>query len=132
MANSATVDQESAHQIFVAGGTGYIGSHLVSALLNTGHRVAVLVRPGSASKVPPGAAVVAGDPFSHATFVDHITPADTFIQLVGVAHPSPSKVRQFVEVDLRSALESIEAAKAARVRHFIYVSVAHPAPGTAR
>src|ERR1700682_4552244 len=55
-------------------------------------------------------------------------PADTFVQLVGVSHPSPAKAAEFRSIDLASARAGVEAARFAGVRHFIYVSVAHPAP----
>ncbi len=50
------------------------------------------------------------------------------MHLVGTPRPSPAKARQFREVDLVSIRESVAAAVEARVRHFVYVSVAHPAP----
>jgi len=50
------------------------------------------------------------------------------VHLVGTPRPSPAKARQFREVDLVSIRESVAAAVEARVRHFVYVSVAHPAP----
>jgi uncharacterized protein YbjT (DUF2867 family) len=50
------------------------------------------------------------------------------VHLVGVSHPSPAKAAQFRTIDLASALEAIPAAVAVGVRHFVYVSVAHPAP----
>lgn len=115
-------------RVFVAGGTGYIGRHLIPALLERGHRVHALVRPGSEAKAPPGCEIVSGNPFDHASFAAAVAPADTFVQLVGVPHPSPSKARQFIEIDLRSALESIQAAQQAGVQHFVYMSVAQPAP----
>lgn len=68
------------------------------------------------------------NPFDHESFASAVATVDTFVQLLGVPHPSPSKARQFVEVDLRSARESILAAQAAAVQHFVYVSVAQPAP----
>jgi uncharacterized protein YbjT (DUF2867 family) len=114
--------------VFVAGGTGYIGRRVIPVLLDRGHRVRVLVRPGSESKVPAGCEIVLGDPFNRDSFGAAISPADTFLQLVGVPHPSPAKARQFVEIDLRSARESIAAAAAASIDHFVYVSVAQPAP----
>jgi uncharacterized protein YbjT (DUF2867 family) len=43
--------------------------------------------------------------------------------LLGVAHPSPRKARQFREIDLRSVKASVDAASVADVSHFIYVSV---------
>ena len=52
----------------------------------------------------------------------------TFIQLVGVPHSSPRKAKQFREIDLVSVRESVAAATVARVKHFVYLSVAQPAP----
>ena len=63
-----------------------------------------------------------------ASYAHHVPPVDTFVQLVGVSHPSPSKAIQFQEIDLASAKAAITAAEQAGVQHFIYVSVAHPAP----
>jgi uncharacterized protein YbjT (DUF2867 family) len=114
--------------VFVAGGTGYIGGQLIPRLLARGHRVRTLVRPGSEAKAPRGSDIVVGSPFDPATFAQGIAPADTFVQLVGVPHPSPSKAQQFRDIDLRSALASVAAARTASIDHFVYVSVAQPAP----
>src|SRR5262245_28006281 len=114
--------------VFVTGATGYVGRHVIPVLLDRGHRVAALARRGSESKAPRGCAIVTGDPFDRWTFVHAIAPGDTFLQLVGVPRPSPTKAREFVEIDLRSARESVAAASAAGVGHFVYVSVAQPAP----
>lgn len=114
--------------VFIAGATGYIGRHLAPALVTRGHRVLALVRRGSESRVPAGCEAVSGDPFDRRTFAEAIAPGATFVQLVGVPHPSPSKAQQFIDIDLRSALQSIEAARDRRVAHFVYVSVAQPAP----
>ncbi|HUK33007.1 MAG TPA: NAD(P)H-binding protein [Vicinamibacterales bacterium] len=114
--------------VFVTGATGYIGSRLVPALTSRGHRVIALVRAGSESKAPADCDVVVGDPFNRATFADAIAAGDTVVQLVGVAKPSPSKAQQFRDIDLRSALETIAAASSAKAGHFVYVSVAQPAP----
>ena len=48
--------------------------------------------------------------------------------MVGVAHPNPAKAAEFRNIDLVSSQAAISAAVEARVRHFIYISVAHPAP----
>jgi uncharacterized protein YbjT (DUF2867 family) len=115
-------------QVFVAGGTGYIGRHLLPILLERGHTVRALARAGSESKVVPGCGVVTGNPFDRRTFAHAVVPGDTFVQLVGVPHPSPRKAQQFLDIDLRSARESIAAAYDRGVAHFVYVSVAQPAP----
>jgi uncharacterized protein YbjT (DUF2867 family) len=114
--------------VLITGATGYLGRALAPALLARGHSVRALVRRGSESKAPPGCEIVVANPFDRGTFVSKIAPADTFVQLVGVAHPSPSKAKEFVEIDVKSARESIAAAKAAAIAHFVYVSVAQPAP----
>ncbi len=114
--------------VFVTGGTGYVGSRLIPLLARRGHMVRALVRPGSEHKLPPSATAIRGDALDGVTFARQIAPADTFVQLVGVAHPSPAKARAFREIDLVSVRESVAATTTAGIRHFIYVSVAQPAP----
>ena len=116
------------HDVFVTGGTGYIGRHLLPLLVQRGHQVRALTRRGSESKVPAGCEVVVGDPFDRGTFAGYVARCDTFVHLVGVPHPSPSKAQQFLDIDLRSARESIAAAAGRPAMHFVYVSVAQPAP----
>lgn len=129
MPSSASLDpQMHAHDVFVTGATGYIGRSLVGALLGRGHRVRALVRPGSEAKVPAGALSVHGNALEAASYRESVAPADTFVHLVGTPHPAPWKGRQFREVDLRSIQAAVEAARYARVQHFVYLSVAHPAP----
>jgi uncharacterized protein YbjT (DUF2867 family) len=114
--------------VFLSGGTGYIGLALVRKLLDRGHPARVLARPGSEHKVPRGAEIVPGNPLDASTFSPALSAADTFVQLTGVPHPAPWKEAQFRAIDLVSVQASATAAKAAGVRHFVYVSVAQPAP----
>jgi uncharacterized protein YbjT (DUF2867 family) len=116
------------HRIFLTGGTGYIGSRLAAQLIARRHRVRALVRPESASKLSPGCDAVLGDALDAASYAAAIAPADTFVHLVGVPHPSPAKAADFRRIDLASALEAVKAARQANVRHFVYVSVAQQAP----
>lgn len=118
----------SARETFVTGATGYMGRELCSRLLERGHRVRALVRAGSESKLAAGCEAVVGDALDATTFAAQVRVGETFVQLVGVAHPSPAKAAQFRSIDLASARAGIEAARAARAGHFVYVSVAHPAP----
>ena len=114
--------------IFLTGASGYIGSRLIPELLARGHIVRALVRAGSEGKLAEGAVPVIGDALDGRTFASQVAPSDTFIQLVGVAHPSPAKAQQFRDVDLVSVRQSTTAASDAGVGHFIYLSVAQPAP----
>jgi nucleoside-diphosphate-sugar epimerase len=109
--------------IFITGATGYIGTRLIKRLLGK-HRVIALVRKGSEHKVPAGTETIIANPFDPQTFRQYIPAGCIFIQLLGVAHPSPKKAEQFKEIDLKSAKASVDAAADAGVSHFIYVSVA--------
>jgi uncharacterized protein YbjT (DUF2867 family) len=114
--------------VFVTGGTGFMGRNLIAELLRRGYTIRALARHGSESKLPRGANVVQGDALDKNSFATQIPPAETFVQLIGVTHPNPSKKDEFRAVDLASARVAIEAARAAGVTHFVYVSVAQPAP----
>jgi len=114
--------------VFIAGGTGYMGQRLIPRLLQRGHEVRALVRPGSEEKLPDGCTAVIGNALDASSYAECVSPADTFVQLVGVAHPSPAKSAEFRRIDLPAGLGAISGAKSAGVRHFVYVSVAHPAP----
>jgi uncharacterized protein YbjT (DUF2867 family) len=114
--------------VFVTGGTGYLGRPLISELIQRGHEVRALARSGSEPKLPAGCQAVLGNALDGSSYREHIPPADTFVQLVGVSHPSPSKAAQFRSVDFASATGAVKAAIEAGVQHFIYLSVAHPAP----
>lgn len=114
--------------VFIAGGTGYIGSRLAPTLLARGHFVRVLARPGSELKVPLGATPIIGNVLDRETYGWAVLRGAVVVHLVGTPHPSPSKAAQFEAIDFVSARECIAAAQAADARHFVYVSVAQPAP----
>jgi uncharacterized protein YbjT (DUF2867 family) len=114
--------------VFLTGATGYIGRHLIPELLRRGHTVRALVRPASIDKLARGAEPVVGDALNAFSFAHQIAPSDTFVQLVGVAHPSPAKAKEFQSVDLASIRESVRAVSGSSIRHFLYLSVAMPAP----
>jgi len=97
-------------------------------LIERGHNVRALVRRGSELKLPAGCQAVIGNALDASTFADQILPSDTFVQLVGVPHPSPAKAAEFQSIDLASVRASVSAAAGAGVKHFVYVSVAQPSP----
>lgn len=114
--------------VFITGGTGYIGSRVIPLLLAKGYKVNALVRHGSMHRLPDECNAIVGSALEGTTFTKSVIGNDTFIQLVGVTHPGPHKVKEFIKIDLTSVRESVAAAKAAGVKNFIYLSVAEPAP----
>lgn len=115
-------------RVFITGGTGYLGSNLIPVLLERGHRVRALIRPNSKGKLPAECEAVSGNALDGNTYRNLVRPCDTFVQLVGVPNPSPAKAQQFRDVDLVSGREAIALASDLQIPHFVYLSVAHPAP----
>src|SRR5882762_2402784 len=114
--------------VFVTGGTGFMGRGLIMELVRRKYAVQALVRHGSEHKLPHGCKVIPGDALDKNSVVLQIPPAETFVRLIGVTHPNPAKKDDFRAVDLGSARAAIDAAREAGIRHFVYVSVAQPAP----
>ena len=72
--------------------------------------------------------MVVADPLEDGSYTEAVRGCDTFVHLIGVPHPSPAKAAQFRAIDLPSAKVALKAARDAQVGHFVYLSVAHPAP----
>jgi uncharacterized protein YbjT (DUF2867 family) len=105
-----------------------MGRNLIMELVRRKYEVQALARHGSEHKLPHGCKVIPGDALDKNSIVSRIAPAETFVQLIGVTHPNPAKKDEFRSVDLSAARVAIEAAREAGIRHFVYVSVAQPAP----
>jgi uncharacterized protein YbjT (DUF2867 family) len=81
--------------VFVTGGTGYVGSRLIATLLTSGHRVRAFARQTSLGRLPEGATPVVGDALDAESVAAALRAGDTVVHLVGTPHPNPSKARQF-------------------------------------
>jgi len=110
--------------IFITGGTGYIGSRLIKALLKTGeYRIKALVRKGSEHKLPTGCEVIIGNALDATSYIAAAASAEAFIHLVGVPHPSPAKKAAFDAIDLVSVEQAAAVIIGNKLPHVIYLSV---------
>ncbi|MBK8550178.1 MAG: NAD(P)H-binding protein [Ignavibacteria bacterium] len=116
------------NKIFITGGTGYIGSRVIPELVKNGFEVNALVRKGSELKLPKGCNIIFGNALDKSSYENKVVDCYTFIHLIGVHHPGPGKKDEFNKIDLVSIQHAVPAAVNAKVKHFIYLSVAHPAP----
>jgi uncharacterized protein YbjT (DUF2867 family) len=114
--------------VFISGATGYLGRPLTRALTSAGHDVYALTRPQSIKKLPIGCTPIPGNALDASTFIGAVPGGSTYIHLTGVSHPSPAKAAEFRSIDQASFEASLQSALAAKSKHFIYVSVAQPAP----
>jgi nucleoside-diphosphate-sugar epimerase len=90
--------------------------------------LSALARAQSAHRVPAGAVTLIGDALDSRSYVAALRPSDTVVHLVGTPHPGPAKAPEFLSIDLASARAAVTAAREAGIAHFIYISVAQPAP----
>ncbi|MBI5283586.1 MAG: complex I NDUFA9 subunit family protein [Chloroflexi bacterium] len=113
--------------ILVSGGTGFVGSAIVRELVRRGERVAVLGRDGAKTRERFGDAVEAreGDVRLPDQLPDTMQGVDVVINAVQFPN-SPIENRRkgwtFEEVDLKGTRNQVDAAKAAGVRRFVYLS----------
>lgn len=113
--------------ILVSGGTGFVGSGIVRELLRRGEKVAVLGR--SAKKITEqfGADVEPreGDvraPDTLGAAMQGIDVVINAVQFPGSPIENRGKGYTFEEIDLKGTRHQVDAAKAAGVRRFVYVS----------
>jgi uncharacterized protein YbjT (DUF2867 family) len=114
--------------VIVVGGTGYMGRPLIEKLCADGFRVTAVARSQSIAKLPADCGAITGNALDSRTYEDQVPPGSTFVHLVGTPHPAPWKAAEFRSVDLVALEQSVAAARHAGAKHFVFVSVAHPAP----
>jgi len=116
-------------RVVITGATGYLGRALGGQLAEAGrYNVVGLVRPGGSRRVPRGVSAVELDVFDCGQLAAAIRAGDTVVHLIGTPHPNPGKAVEFKRVDLASVRACATAAARAGAGHFVYVSVAQPAP----
>lgn len=120
--------------VLVTGGSGFIGSHIVAKLQKGGHRVIILSRNPARARVPisAGVEVRTGDVRKSEGLRAAMTGVDVVVNAVQFPnHPveNPRKGYTYMEVDGHGTVRQVEAARAAGVKQFIYISGAGTRPG---
>lgn len=112
-------------RVFVTGGTGFVGNHLVNALLDDGYQVRCLVRPGSEKKLARrhDVEIWPGDIFDgEARLVDGMEDCQAVIHLIGIIREFPRKGITFERLHYQTTVQVVNAAQAAGIRRYIHMS----------
>lgn len=110
--------------VSIMGGTGFVGSYLVDALVQAGHGVAALVRRGSEVKLRSAdrCRVTRGDLSDKAAILAAVDRCDAVIYNVGLLREFPSRGITFEQAHVDGARRVAEAAAKAGVRRFLLMS----------
>lgn len=111
-------------KVAVIGGTGFVGSYIVSALESRGHEVSLLVRPGSEQKIPAGEhfRVTTGDLDSAAALDSTLQDCDAVIYSVGILRELPGKGITFEALQFDGVVRTVDAAARQGVDRILLMS----------
>lgn len=109
-------------RVFITGGTGFIGKHLVSHLASGGITVRCLVRSGADTRLLDSlkAERVVGSLAEPASYASSLEGCDSVIHLAGLTHARSAK--EMFRVNASACGDLADACLAFGVRRLIYVS----------
>ncbi len=120
-------------RIAIIGGTGFVGGHLIDALLRAEHDVVTLLRPGSEGKLnrPDEVETVEGDLEDRKALAALMDGADGVIYNVGLLREFPSRGITFEATQYQGVVDTVAAASAAGTRRMLLMSaIGVKDPGT--
>lgn len=111
-------------RVAIIGGTGFVGGYLIESLLDSGHTVSTLVRPGSEVKIRRASQLrlTEGSLSSCDAIQKTCDACDAVIYNVGILREFPRRGITFEETQLLGVERTIAAAKKAGVTRFLLMS----------
>jgi dihydroflavonol-4-reductase len=109
--------------VFLTGATGFVGSHVLSALLEAQYRVRALVRPGS-RPLPPldGCTIVEGDVLRSGDLVKHMMGCRYLVHVAALYSFSPHTHSKMFATNVRGCASLLEAAHLAGIERAVVTS----------
>jgi len=107
-------------KIFITGATGKIGSFLVKALLNEGHRLTLLSRSGRWASSSGEVKVVTGDLLDSASYISGLQGIDLVVHMAAVTHTND--VDRYYKVNANATRELIKSCEDHGVKRFVFIS----------
>lgn len=113
----------SRDEVFLTGGTGFIGSHVLCALLAAGYRVRVLVRPATAAPAKTdGLSIVRGDLTRGGDLVDALRGCRFVVHTAALYSFAPGQRRLIEQTNVLGTRSLLEASRIAGVEKAVVTS----------
>lgn len=111
-------------KVFVTGGTGYLGGHVVRALLAAGHKVLALVRDRerAAALVGCGASILEGDITETESWLQKMGECEAVVHTAAAVLPWTSDPEVFERVNVRGTLDLVDRAHEAGIPRVLVTS----------
>jgi NADH dehydrogenase len=107
-------------KIFISGGTGFVGRHLIRELQERGHSVRLLVHSSSSVRVKFESVV--GDVTRLESLVQGISGCDAVINLVGIIREFPSRGITFEKLHVQATANMLSAARKNHILRYLQMS----------
>ena len=113
-------------RVLVTGGSGFLGSHIVDALIAAGHSVTVFDKAAS-RYLPEGATMRVGDLLDRDAVTAAVQNADVVFHLGGFADLNAARTRPLdtVQVNIVGTVNLLDAAADAGVERFVFASTVY-------
>lgn len=111
-------------RVAIIGGTGFVGSYLLDALIAAGHEPSVLVRPGSEQKLRQveHCRTISGDLTSTSAIDAALEECSAIIYSVGILREFPNRGITFEDLQYNAVVRVAESAKSQGISRFLLMS----------
>ncbi len=120
-------------EILVTGGTGFLGRHVVRALVARGFLPRLLVRVGSESRIPEdirsACRVTLGDATDPESVENAAQGTSAIVHLAGIVREHPGKGITFDRLHVKATRNVVNAARRWEIPRFVHVSALGARPG---
>lgn len=111
-----------AARVFLTGGSGFVGSAILSELLTRGYSINALIHRGTLPASSPELREIHGDLFDPQALDSGIAGCDAILHLIGIIMEKPSKQITFERLHFEATRQMVDAAKRNNVKRYIHMS----------
>ncbi len=107
-------------RVFVTGGSGFVGGHVIERLVRDGHEVLAMARSSASARVVEGFGARAVSASLGALEPRHLAGVDAVVHCAAFVEEHGTRA-QFFEANVEGTRNALEAARAAGVKRFVHV-----------